>query len=203
MSRRSNSAATSPSTARFSLLAGIDRLTGTPKHGSWLNLVEGFFSKFARSVLRHIWVTRKYELKQLPPATATSRPRCLESTTGLVAGETSAWCESSAERLEEVTLLYPHSLWFAFRFSARTERPGCTQQRLTGRQRIRELSAVWFSCTRGAFALPIRLARHDNGRVLMKKLALATAAVLALLSIAGCGSYVGKGKAPPPVVTKG
>jgi hypothetical protein len=29
----------------------------------------------------------------------------------------------------------------------------------------------------------------------MKKLALATAAVLALLSIAGCGSYVGKGKA--------
>jgi predicted small lipoprotein YifL len=36
----------------------------------------------------------------------------------------------------------------------------------------------------------------------MKKLALATAAVLALLSIAGCGS-VGKGKAPPPVVTKG
>jgi hypothetical protein len=36
-----------------------------------------------------------------------------------------------------------------------------------------------------------------------KKLALATAAVLALLSIAGCGGYVGKGKAPPPVVTKG
>jgi hypothetical protein len=37
----------------------------------------------------------------------------------------------------------------------------------------------------------------------MKKLALATAAVLALLSIAGCAQYVGKGKAPPPVVTKG
>ena len=37
----------------------------------------------------------------------------------------------------------------------------------------------------------------------MKKLALATAAVHALLSIAGCGAYVGKGKAPPPVVTKG
>jgi hypothetical protein len=32
--------------------------------GSWLNLVEGFFSKFARSVLRHIRVTSKYELKQ-------------------------------------------------------------------------------------------------------------------------------------------
>jgi len=37
----------------------------------------------------------------------------------------------------------------------------------------------------------------------MKKLALATAAVLALLSIASCAQYVGKGKAPPPVVTKG
>ena len=32
----------------------------------------------------------------------------------------------------------------------------------------------------------------------MKDFALATAAVLALLSIAGCGTYVGKGKAPPP-----
>lgn len=36
----------------------------TPKHGSWLNLVEGFFSKMARSVLRHIRVTSKAELKQ-------------------------------------------------------------------------------------------------------------------------------------------
>ena len=35
----------------------------TPKHGSWLNLVEGFFSKMARSVLRHIWVASKAELK--------------------------------------------------------------------------------------------------------------------------------------------
>jgi transposase len=39
-------------------------LTFTPKHGSWLNLIEGFFSKFARSVLRHIRVTSKHELKQ-------------------------------------------------------------------------------------------------------------------------------------------
>ena len=38
--------------------------TFTPKHGSWLNLVEGFFSKFARSVLRRIRVPSKYELKQ-------------------------------------------------------------------------------------------------------------------------------------------
>jgi transposase len=36
----------------------------TPKHGSWLNLVEGFFSKMARSVLRHIRVASKAELKQ-------------------------------------------------------------------------------------------------------------------------------------------
>jgi transposase len=38
--------------------------TFTPKHGSWLNLVEGFFSKFARSVLRHIRVASKQELKE-------------------------------------------------------------------------------------------------------------------------------------------
>jgi hypothetical protein len=31
----------------------------TPKHHSWLNLVEGFFSKFARSVPRHIRVASK------------------------------------------------------------------------------------------------------------------------------------------------
>jgi hypothetical protein len=36
----------------------------TPKHGAWPNLVEGFFSKFARSVLRHIRVTSKQELKE-------------------------------------------------------------------------------------------------------------------------------------------
>jgi transposase len=35
----------------------------TPKHGSWLNLVEGFFSKLARSVLRHIRVASKQELE--------------------------------------------------------------------------------------------------------------------------------------------
>ena len=38
--------------------------TFTPKHGSWLNLIEGFFSKFARSVLRHIRVASKQELRQ-------------------------------------------------------------------------------------------------------------------------------------------
>jgi len=44
--------------------AGRFEFTFTPKHGSWLNLIEGFFSKFARSVLRHIRVASKYELKQ-------------------------------------------------------------------------------------------------------------------------------------------
>jgi transposase len=43
--------------------AGRFEFTFTPKHGSWLNLVEGFFSKLARSVLRHIRVTSKHELK--------------------------------------------------------------------------------------------------------------------------------------------
>jgi transposase len=38
-------------------------LVFTPKHGSWLNLVEGFFSKMARSMLRHIRVASKDELK--------------------------------------------------------------------------------------------------------------------------------------------
>jgi predicted small secreted protein len=40
---------------------------------------------------------------------------------------------------------------------------------------------------------------------MMKKLSLAMAAVLALLSIAGCAQDygIGKGKAPPPVITKG
>jgi hypothetical protein len=32
--------------------------------GSWLNLVEGFFSKLARSVLRHIRVASKQKLKE-------------------------------------------------------------------------------------------------------------------------------------------
>jgi transposase len=42
-------------------------LVFTPKHGSWLNLVEGFFSKMARSVLRPIRVASKNELKGKDP----------------------------------------------------------------------------------------------------------------------------------------
>jgi transposase len=42
---------------------GRFEFTFTPRHGSWLNLIEGFFSKFARSVLRHIRVTSKHQLR--------------------------------------------------------------------------------------------------------------------------------------------
>jgi transposase len=34
----------------------------TPKHGSWLNLIEMFFSKITRAFLRHIRVTSQEEL---------------------------------------------------------------------------------------------------------------------------------------------
>src|SRR6201984_457500 len=49
--------------------AGRFEFVFTPKHGSWLNLVEGFFSKLARSVLRRIRVESKQELKDrlMPP----------------------------------------------------------------------------------------------------------------------------------------
>src|SRR6266436_6043697 len=43
--------------------AGRFEFTFTPTHGSWLNLVEGFFSKLTRSVLRHIRVSSKQELR--------------------------------------------------------------------------------------------------------------------------------------------
>lgn len=36
----------------------------TPKHGSWLNLIESVFSKMARTFLRHIRVSSKDELKE-------------------------------------------------------------------------------------------------------------------------------------------
>jgi transposase len=38
--------------------------TFTPTHGSWLNLIEGFFSELARSVLRQIRVVSKQERKE-------------------------------------------------------------------------------------------------------------------------------------------
>jgi len=36
----------------------------TPKHGSWLNLIENFFAKMAKTMLRGIRVTSKAELKE-------------------------------------------------------------------------------------------------------------------------------------------
>lgn len=36
----------------------------TPKHGSWLNLIETFFSKISRTFLKHIRVESKQELKE-------------------------------------------------------------------------------------------------------------------------------------------
>jgi hypothetical protein len=63
---------------------------------------------------------------------------------------------------------------------------------------------VCLSNTRGACARAGRVSvSWPGGVVCMKKLALSLAALLALLSIAGCAQYYGKGKAPPPVVTKG
>jgi transposase len=44
--------------------SGRFEFTFTPTHGSWLNLIEGFFAKLTRSVLRHIRVTSKLELKK-------------------------------------------------------------------------------------------------------------------------------------------
>jgi hypothetical protein len=43
---------------------GRFEFTFTSKHDSWLNLIEGIFSKFARSVLRHIRMASKHEFKE-------------------------------------------------------------------------------------------------------------------------------------------
>jgi hypothetical protein len=48
--------------------AGLFEFTFTPTHGSWLNLIEGFFSKFARSGLRHIRVPRNRNSSSDSPA---------------------------------------------------------------------------------------------------------------------------------------
>ena len=36
----------------------------TPKHGSWLNIIETLFSKMARTFLRHLRVESKEELRE-------------------------------------------------------------------------------------------------------------------------------------------
>ena len=44
------------------LIPGRFYFVFTPKHGSWLNMIEMFFSKTARSLLKHIRVESKEEL---------------------------------------------------------------------------------------------------------------------------------------------
>jgi transposase len=58
-----HSAHVSKETAAWLTAQPVGRFTFTftPKHGSWLNIIEGFFSKLARSVLRHIRVSSKHE----------------------------------------------------------------------------------------------------------------------------------------------
>lgn len=60
-----HSAHTSKETREFlSTLPNRFEFIFTPKHGSWLNLVESFFSKMARTMLRGIRVGSKQELKE-------------------------------------------------------------------------------------------------------------------------------------------
>lgn len=56
---------TSAETRRYlKTVPGRFEFVFTPKHGSWLNLVEGFFSKMTRQMLRGIRVSSKDELKE-------------------------------------------------------------------------------------------------------------------------------------------
>jgi len=60
-----HSAHRSKETMRFlETVAGKFEFVFTPTHGSWLNMIEMFFSKIARSFLRHIRVDSIEELKQ-------------------------------------------------------------------------------------------------------------------------------------------
>lgn len=60
-----HSAHTSKETrAYLSTVPNRFEFTFTPKHGSWLNLIETFFSKLARSLLRGIRVSSREELKE-------------------------------------------------------------------------------------------------------------------------------------------
>lgn len=54
----------------------------TPKHGSWLNLVEGFFPKMARSMLRHIRVASRPNPKPGSSPTSVSSTATRSSMPG-------------------------------------------------------------------------------------------------------------------------
>jgi len=54
---------TSEETRKYlATISGRFEFVFTPKHGSWLNLVEGFFSKMTRQMLKGIRVGSKEEL---------------------------------------------------------------------------------------------------------------------------------------------
>lgn len=56
---------TSEATRKYlATVAGRFEFVFTPKHGSWLNIIEGFFSKMTRQMLRGIRVKSKDELKE-------------------------------------------------------------------------------------------------------------------------------------------
>ena len=59
-----HSAHTSKETRRFleTMPKGRFKFVFTPKHGSWLNMIESFFSKMTRQMLRGIRVNSKQEL---------------------------------------------------------------------------------------------------------------------------------------------
>ncbi len=58
-----HSAHTSKETCRFlATMPGRFEFVFTPKHGSWLNLIEGFFSKLTRQMLKEMRVADKEEL---------------------------------------------------------------------------------------------------------------------------------------------
>ena len=59
------SARTSAETRHYlTTVLGRFEFVSAPKHGSWLNLVEGLFSRMTRQMLRHIRVSSKDELKE-------------------------------------------------------------------------------------------------------------------------------------------
>ena len=56
---------TSEATRKYlATVAGRFEFVFTPKHGSWLNIIEGFLSKMTRQMLRGIRVKSKDELKE-------------------------------------------------------------------------------------------------------------------------------------------
>lgn len=61
-----HSAHTSKETRRFldTMPKGRFKFVFTPKHGSWLNMIESFFSKMTKQMLRGIRVDSKPELTE-------------------------------------------------------------------------------------------------------------------------------------------